>query len=68
MAESVDAEYEKVIAQAHRVWEGPHRTLGGLRAIQIGWWLEPEARFVPHWEPLYITGSASPVYVEEDTE
>jgi hypothetical protein len=64
----MDAEYAKVVAQAHRVWEGPHRTLGGFRVIQIGWWLEPEEQFVPHWLPLHITGSATPVYVEEDMD
>lgn len=32
--------------------------------IHIGWWLEPEAEFVPITSELRITGSASPVYVE----
>jgi hypothetical protein len=70
MPDNMDSEYATIIAHAHRVWEGPHRVLHGkgLSVIQIGWWLEPEKRFQPHWEPLHVTGSATPVYVQDDDD
>lgn len=58
-------------AYPDRVWEGPRRTVsyGGFfghryQLVQIGWWCEPEASFLPITEPLTITGSAVPVYCE----
>jgi len=51
-----------------RVWDGPRLRISKLNQehslVQLGWWLEPEARFVPIMDKLTITGSASPVYAE----
>jgi len=51
-----------------RVWEGPRGPeLKNSRnwLVHIGWWYEPEARFVPITEAQPpITGSAHLVYVE----
>ena len=58
---------------ADRVWEGERRPMDAFNPahylVRIGWWYEPERRFVPITEPQpSITGSASPVYVEDDGE
>lgn len=55
-----------------RVWDGPRRKIGIFKddhwLVQIGWWLEPEAMFVPIMKKINITGSASPVYVEDSND
>lgn len=54
---------------AERVWDGPRTKVGKFNddhwMVQLGWWLEPEAKFVPIMDELHITGSASPVYAED---
>lgn len=58
--------------QAERVWDGPRTKVAKFNdehvMVQIGWWLEPERQFIPIMDELHITGSASPVYCEDDNE
>lgn len=68
MRDKVLADAKADRARVDRVWEGPRRKVrefnGDHWLVQVGWWLEPEARFVPIMDELVITGSAAPVYCE----
>ena len=53
------------------VWEGERIKIKLFNPdhlmVKIGWWYEPEKKFVPITETQpSITGSASPVYCEVD--